>query len=282
MKYNIVVATHHKTGTVWMDGVFKAIASDLGVRLVNHKADAGRLDVLLREPFILFSDDSDFRDIPHVLEREDVRILHLIRDPRDILISAMHYHRRAREGWLHEPAPRYLGMTYQQALRGQRSRFQQFVFEMENSTACTLQDIRAWRYDRPNCHEARYEDLREDFSTAYWRSIMAFLGLDAAEQDLAARRFWQNSLFGALPRLGNRHVRSGTVGQWRREFTVRLGYAFSERFPGLLQELKYEADPRWILTLPQSEAPALLAQAGLMLGTGWAVLTQAARAIAEG
>jgi hypothetical protein len=25
MKYNAVVATHHKTGTVWMDGVFKAL-----------------------------------------------------------------------------------------------------------------------------------------------------------------------------------------------------------------------------------------------------------------
>ena len=33
MKYNVVVATHHKTGTVWMDGVFKAIARDLGVGL---------------------------------------------------------------------------------------------------------------------------------------------------------------------------------------------------------------------------------------------------------
>ena len=35
MKYNVVVATHHKTGTVWMDGVFKAIAGDLGVAYVN-------------------------------------------------------------------------------------------------------------------------------------------------------------------------------------------------------------------------------------------------------
>jgi len=26
MRYNLVVATHHKTGTVWMDGVFKALA----------------------------------------------------------------------------------------------------------------------------------------------------------------------------------------------------------------------------------------------------------------
>ena len=72
MKYNIVVATHHKTGTVWMDGVFKAIASDLGVRQVNHKSGAVRLDDLHRERFILFSDDSDFRETPGILERDDV------------------------------------------------------------------------------------------------------------------------------------------------------------------------------------------------------------------
>jgi hypothetical protein len=90
MKYNVVVATHHKTGTVWMDGVFKAIADDVGAQYMDFRSEYGRLERVLQEPFILFNYDSDFRDYAYLLDRDNVRILHLIRDPRDVLISAMH------------------------------------------------------------------------------------------------------------------------------------------------------------------------------------------------
>lgn len=261
-----------------MDGVFKAIAADLGVRFLDYQSEKGKLNQLVREPFVLFNHESDFRAHPDLLTRPDVRILHLIRDPRDILISAMHYHRHAHESWLHQPAPRYLGTTYQRALRSKPSKFGQYVFEMENTTANTLRDLREWSYDRPNCFEARYEDLRQDTNTICWRRIMAFLGLDAREQERAAQRFWQNSLFGGAPRLGNRHIRSGAVAQWKREFTVRLGYAFLERFPGLLQRLKYEPDPCWILDLPRTESVGMTAQLSLALAGSWALLSQVTRA----
>lgn len=277
MKYNLIVATHHKTGTVWMDGVFKAIAGELGVQFLDYVAEGSQLEQRLGAPFILFNHESDFRAHPELLERDDVRILHIIRDPRDVLISAMHYHKGAGESWLHQPAPRYRGQTYQRALRGQRSKFDQYVFEMENSTGCTLNDMRQWRYGRTNCFEARYEDLRRDRDLSYWRGITAFLGLDEAEQAIAARCFWQNSLFGGLPRLGNKHVRSGAVAQWRHEFTLRLGLAFLQRFPGLLQTLAYERDPQWVLALRQPEAVGLATQLGLVLGSNWALFSQIGR-----
>jgi len=68
MRYNLVVATHHKTGTVWMDGVFKAIASDLGVQYVNLRSEPRRPGRLDHEPFILFSYDSDFGDFSSLLD----------------------------------------------------------------------------------------------------------------------------------------------------------------------------------------------------------------------
>lgn len=230
---------------------------------------------------MLFNNDADFRSQPGLLERRDVRILHVIRDPRDILISAMHYHKRASESWLHRPAPRYRGETYQRALRSKPTKFDQYVFEMENSTGCTLHGVRHWQYGRPNCFEARYEHLRQDTDFAYWRRILAFLGLDERQQERAVQRFWQNSLFGGLTRFGNRHIRSGEVAQWTREFNVRLGYAFLERFPGLLQTLKYERDPRWILDLPLSEPAGMPAQLGLMLAGSWTLLTQLTHSTVE-
>ena len=60
MKYNIVVATHHKTGTVWMDGVFKAIGRELGVQCIDFRSAYGYLAGVSRQPFILFNVDSNW------------------------------------------------------------------------------------------------------------------------------------------------------------------------------------------------------------------------------
>jgi hypothetical protein len=254
MKYNVVVATHHKTGTVWMDGVFKAIADDVGAQYVDFRSEYGRLERVLQQPFILFNYDSDFRDHAHLVDREDVRILHLIRDPRDVLISAMHYHKKSAESWLHTPVPGYNNVTYQRRLRELPTTLGQYVFEMEHSTAGTLRGVMGWQYGRANCFEARYEALRQDSDLAYWTRIAGFLGFDESEQQSCRRRFWQNSLFGGLSRLGNKHVRSGDVAQWKREFNRELAYAFLDRFPTVLQALAYEPDNKWLFDVPGPEA----------------------------
>lgn len=269
MQYNIVVATHHKTGTVWMDGVFKPIAEDLGARYVNLHAGRGHPGALDRGPFILFSSNSDFSACGSLLDREDVRVLHLIRDPRDVVISAMHYHRASRESWLHEPIPGYDDLTYQQALQQLPTRFAQYVFEMENSSASTLRDMVSWDYGRTNCFETRYEDLRQDTQLRTWQRVMTFLGFDAREQAIGSQRFWHNSLFGGLSRLGNRHVRSGAVAQWRREFTPELADAFLERFPRTLLSLGYETSDAWALELQQPKPHTLITGIRNLAGHHW-------------
>jgi hypothetical protein len=254
MKYNVIVATHHKTGTVWMDGVFKKVAADVGARYVDFKAQYGQLSQALNGPFVLFNTDSDFGDRADILDREDVRILHLIRDPRDVLISAMHYHRKSRESWLHEPVPGYDNITYQRRLKTLPSRFRQYEFEMDHSTAGTVHGMLRWQYGRSNCFEARYEDLRRDTQLTQWLDIAAFLGFEGTERQACRQRFWENSLFGGLSRIGNKHVRSGDVAQWQRVFTVELACAFLSRFPAVLQKLGYEKDHSWILELQRKGA----------------------------
>jgi hypothetical protein len=267
MKCNVVVATHHKTGTVWMDGVFKAIADDVGAHYIDFRSEYARLDEVLDEPFILFNYDSEFRDYAHILERDDVRILHLVRDPRDVLISAMHYHKKSAESWLHTPVPGYNNVTYQRRLRELPTRLDQYVFEMEHSTAGTLRGVLGWQYGRANCFEARYEALRQDTDLTYWTRIADFLGFDEQERQSCRRRFWQNSLFGGLSRLGNKHVRSGDVAQWKREFNREIAYAFLVRFPTVLQSLAYEPDLKWFLDVPGTTANELTAALKRLVGS---------------
>ena len=263
MKHNIVVATHHKTGTVWMSAVFKAIANDVDAEYVDFWSPGGQVADALKAPFILFNYHSDFRGHADILSRDDVRILHLIRDPRDVLISAMHYHKKSNETWLHEPVPGYDDVTYQRRLNALATRFEQYVFEMEHSTESTLRDMLGWQYGRANCFEARYEDLRQDTQMEHWSRIAAFLGFDRTEQKVCRERFWQNSLFGNLGSFGHKHVRSGDVAQWKREFTPELANAFLARFPNALRQLGYETDNKWVSEVQATEAKVEAEAGGL-------------------
>jgi len=254
MKYNVVVATHHKTGTVWMSSVFTAIAKGLGAGFVDFWSHHDRLDRVLKTPFILFNYDSIFLQHSDVLNRADVRILHLIRDPRDVLISATHYHRTSKEAWLHQAAPGRQNVGYQDKLNAFTDPLDRFLFELENSSGSTIEDMLDWRYDRANCLEVRYEGLRLDHSMALWSQIVDFLGFDAAEQDFCRECFWKHSLFGEAAGANSGHVRSGDVAQWKREFTPELAQAFVERFPDALQVLGYEPDDQWVERLGETDA----------------------------
>jgi hypothetical protein len=169
----------------------------------------------------------------------------------------MHYHKKSAESWLHTPVPGYNNVTYQRRLKELRTKLDQYVFEMEHSTAGTLRGMLEWKYGRANSFEARYERLRRDSDLTYWSEIAEFLGFDEAEQASCKKRFWQNSLFGGLSRFGNKHVRSGDVAQWRREFNPQLAYAFLDRFPTALQALGYEKDNKWVLDLQGAETGEL-------------------------
>ena len=251
MKYNIVVATHHKTGTVWMSSVFKALAKKLRANYIDFWEHYGKLDPLLNKPFVVFNYDSNFGQHAGLLRREDVRVLHLIRDPRDVLISAMHYHKTSDEPWLHKKVPANDDVDYQHKLNSLKTPFDQYIFELEHSTNTTIEDMLDWQYGRANCMDVRYEELFQDRDMKLWSSIQEFLGFDAAEQAFGKECFWKYSLFGEAPGANRRHARSGEVQQWRHEFSPELAQAFVDRFPDALQVLGYETDDRWIEDLGQ-------------------------------
>jgi hypothetical protein len=254
MKQNIVVATHHKTGTVWMSTVFRAIARKLDANYVNFWSHYGRLDRVLKAPFILLNHNSIFSQHAKELRREDVRILHLVRDPRDVLISATHYHKSADEPWLHERVSGSQEASYQQRLNSLGTLHEQYLFELEHATGSTIESMLDWHYGRPNCLEVRYEDLWADRSMSLWSHIASFLGFEGSELDVCRQCFWEHSLFGTASRANRRHARSGEAAQWKHEFTPELAQAFLGRFPDALEVLGYEKGDHWIESLNPSTA----------------------------
>lgn len=249
----ICVCTHHKTGTIWMRQVFNGLAKTLDIPI--HGAYGMRAERRIKdgERVILTQWSSKFHEV--ILNRPDARFLHVIRDPRDVLLSGARYHLKAPEAgeeFLHEPREDLAGKTYQQHLNF-LSPGGQLRFEMREKHALTLQDMLDWDYTRPNTIEMRYEDLMQDIEGRLFGEALRDLGLPEFEVAQGKRIFWEQSLFGGLADANKRsdrinlHVASGQVAQWRSKMPRALAEEYAARHGEALVGLGYEDHPTaWV------------------------------------
>jgi len=228
-----------------MTKVFKAVARRLSVPLVmmqGKKAPSARISI----PAIIFNSHSNFRGVDWLLHDPDTRIFHLIRDPRDVIISAMHYHKTAREPWLHKPKSKYDGMTYQEKLNSLPDDRTRLIWEMDNSGGRTIESMRAWDYSLGKSCEMKYEDLMEDIDAVEFGRVALHLGFAGDEVATCQEEFRKRSLFGRKRPARSVHVRSGESRQWESVYDIGLAQMFIQRFGNVLAELGYEQDDSWL------------------------------------
>ncbi|MDT9339973.1 sulfotransferase domain-containing protein [Trichodesmium erythraeum 21-75] len=227
----VLIGTHHKTGSVWMRKIFFRIAKQLD--LIFY---AGSQDSLSKNNFdIFFQDHSRFKlDLLPAY-----RGLHLIRDPRDIIISGCFYHQKAEEKWLHSKKKKFGGLTYQEKINSYSSIDEQIFFEMENTAAITINDIREWDYNNSNFLEIKYENLIEDNNLALFYQIFAFLGFPEKLIPSLLEIAHKNSIFSGQVKKSI-HVRSGKKNQWEEFFKEQHKKRFLELFGDILIKLGYE------------------------------------------
>ncbi|MBF9028982.1 hypothetical protein HKCCE3408_01120 [Rhodobacterales bacterium HKCCE3408] len=261
----IAIGTHHKTGTVWMRRVFNFFTDGRDIpriRIGGHGDDA---QVPAEGRAVLVSWVSGFS--PALLSRADLRGLHMIRDPRDVLISGLRYHQIAPEGgekWLHMPRVDLDGSSYQSYLKSRATLHDKFLFEMQGVHAQTLADMMAWDYTRPNIREIRYEDLRDDHDMSQFSDHLDFLGIEGEEKDFALDCYWQNSLFGGMakkddrPRRVSLHIQSGEAAQWISRMPRSVAEIYAERHGQALIALGYETDTSWVERCPDDVPETLL------------------------
>ena len=259
----ICVVTHHKTGTRWLRTVFKKIGRELGLPLPHMRDlnEIGQREFLTGTPGIISITNGE---VPGFLQNVDhVTILHMIRDPRDVLISGARYHlrhqpaKRSPEKFLHRPRPELDGKSYQQKLQSLPNYEAQLMFEMRWKHLHTMQQLRAWDYSDPRCIEWRYEDLIADEQTDLFADALAQAGYHGDALSRMRRIFWENSLFGGLADPSSRvaHIDSGIVLRWRRELPLTVAESYLSFHGDDLIALGYEPDKRWLDHLVPSKPP---------------------------
>ncbi len=166
---------------------------------------------------------------------------HVIRDPRDLVVSGYEYHLSTTEPWATAPDPRFGGFSYQSHLRG-LDEHDGLMAEVDWLSRETAPALRDWDYGQPEFLELRYEDVVANERSAFGQ-LFGWYGFDqravAAGLDAVGRLSLRNG--GAKPG----HARSGAPGEWRD----RLGQDHLDRLAeltgDLVGHLGYEADPGW-------------------------------------
>lgn len=249
----ICIGTHHKTGTVWMRKVWRAISADQDIPFAQCYRAERLNDIPDEGPFILVNWSSGFPR--EVFERDDTRFIHIIRDPRDVLLSGMRYHRVAplgNEKFLRKPREEWGGMTYQEKINSLVDDHDRLLFEMANKHTTTVKEMLKWPKGHPRALDVRYEDLIEDRDCSYFRHLLRECDIDGLHVPRAVKEYWNNSLFGGLAdekkrsERQNIHVSSGKKRQWERKLPREVAEVYAQHFQRALEALGYEKDDGWV------------------------------------
>jgi hypothetical protein len=256
------VFTYHKTGTVLVENVMRAVAERFGLSVALHYGLVERIDpapeiVLLAHSLV----GRDFAARPY-------RAIRIVRDPRDIWVSGYLYHRHCPEGWCtntnFDPAPPityprvdysfqhypeswkrdYLawlgGRSYQRNLL-ERDQEAGLAFELAGYTGCTLDAVRGWRLAAPDLLQVQLEAVSRDFDGAL-AIIFRHLGFSEAECEEAVTLARPQDIARMSDEAvaQNPHIYSRTLSKWRDFLSDAQIGAFERRYGELIVDLGYQ------------------------------------------
>lgn len=285
---------HHKCASQYIKAIFLRATAWLGLTpsrvdyfaaelpLGYHKRDPyivllqkHRAQLLTDPAVVLCLTNGDNEAVNLLEQRVAYRGFHVIRDPRDVLVSAYFSHRyshpiRSDGGWIAE---------FRRQLSAMPDVESGLLLELYFN-ATVLSSMGAWNYANPRIYETRFETLIADPVGEFAR-IFIFLGihtphiglpiLAALALDRWRQRHRQRSmpLRSTLPMPLLRHIvacnafdmlaqgrqpgqedtqhhyRKGVAGDWRTYFTPRVTAAFKERYGEMIIRLGYEKEWDW-------------------------------------
>lgn len=228
-----IFSCHHKVGTSWFSKILSDVCRTYGLKFV-YKQELS----IDGSPDFIFDDHSRIMslDLPTYLG------VHLIRDPRDVIVSGYHYHKWTEENWANQVSPKYGNMSYKQKLNSFDNEVEAFSFELNHIGSETISEMMQWDYDNPAYLEVKYEDLLANERDVFYKIFEHYgFGDDVHKCVEIAQKYNFNNLKGTF----GKHLRKGQSGDWKNHFSEDLKEEFKDKFPGVLEKLGYESDSNW-------------------------------------
>ena len=205
-------------------------SEDYAMRLLQARSDWFRASA--NRDFLVHR-NADFRLVNH-LRTTEWRGFHVIRDPRDVVVSGYFSHLYSHR--LTPPVARQRkilqNLTTEEGLLAELDFFQS-----------QFRRLLAWDFESPNVLELKFEELIPNLDEGIKR-ILDFLEIPLHQEDIR-EILMENSFHtrtGRSPGEEDQHskFRKGIVGDWKNYFTARVEREFRTRYGDLLRCLGYE------------------------------------------
>lgn len=179
----------------------------------------------------------------------EYRITRFMRDPRDLLVSGYHYHKRGSEVWcnIKDPdeqdlrvvngvVPRGIspGMSYTEYLNS-IDEVAGMLAELEFRRR-HFESMLKWPDDDKNILLFKYENIL-NHEVDVFRTIFDFYELTLPEKLCGNWLAKRNSLEKKAGKIA--HIRKGTVGQWKSGLPAAVEKQFLMQYPDLLEKYAY-------------------------------------------
>lgn len=208
MNKYILVGTHHKSGTVWMENMFSIFAKMNGYEFKNIHIEKIKD---LNKPHIFFSHSSDFDYLKNSFDISEKGI-QIVRDPRDLAISGVKHHskKNVNEEWLYLEKN---GMpSYYENLKSKKSFEEKVLFESENIAMYTVKEMIRCK-NKTNMLTIKYEDLFNDFEKFdTLKKIAKHFNMSIKEFNLLKKSYIETHIFYVGK---NDHISNGQAEQYK-------------------------------------------------------------------
>jgi hypothetical protein len=270
---------HHKAATTWLSNIVRNICAELNWKVCyvsNPKMFNFKLNEFVQEnkvDFLCYT-NANFK---YVKELDNFRGFHVIRDPRDVIVSGYFSHRYSH------PTNRWPELIEHRSKLENLSKQEGLLLEMEFSQRF-LEEMYTWDYSLSNVYEIKMENLVND---PYNEIIQACYFLDIVHEPTFKERFsYITAMFlnRALEKSGNfsfsmsmnkipeerllrliyknqfsrkskgrdqgkedkrSHYRKGVSGDWKNHFNQEHVSVFKKKYNQILIKLGYEEDDNW-------------------------------------
>lgn len=252
----IVHFGYHKAMTMLFKQVFEHLANANGWEFGHHNTDA--------DSFFSAVNSSDSTRI-HSLNNLPVNLdllpcpfvgAHIVRDPRDLLVSGYRYHLWCNEAWAKEaPMNGYIRSNLDLIHLGLKQEdydrsYQELLNSVDQSIGLRIEldwrrphfeQMLGWDYNRSEILELRYEEIFGNEVSEFERLFVHF-GL-IPKQYQRTLKFLKQISFDQLQKKGGtgskQHATIGAHGQWKEFLPDELQDEFNHRHYTLIDKLGY-------------------------------------------
>jgi hypothetical protein len=241
-KANIIHCCYHKVGTVWFCRILRDIAAEYGMTYdegATYEQIHGFETNFDTDFFLDLGSHVNLNLLPNYVGS------HMIRDPRDIVISGYFYHLWTSEEWANIARAEHRGMSYREYLNH---------VDQEEGIAAEIRrmsfwipHMASWKYNNTKIYEIKYEDIMKDQESIFAKLFKHYGFSKRAITRCCeiADKYSFDKMAGKKKNKKKSHLRSGKCGEWRTYFSEKHKHLFKELYPGAMQVLGYEKGDKW-------------------------------------